>query len=128
VRRGGTLRAGVAEHAPWVTLRDREPAGIEPQLLREFARALGARVAWTPGPEAELIDALARGELDVVASGLTRSTAWGDHVALTRPYRTTRTAAGRRREHVLAVPPGENGWLREVERFLAARGGLGPAR
>ncbi len=127
--RGGTMRVGVAEHAPWVILRGGrrgEPAGTEPQLLGAFARELGARVAWTAGPEAELMDALERGDLDVVASGLTRSTAWGDRVALTRPYRTTRTVAGRRREHVMAVPPGENGWLRRLEAFLAAWGTTPP--
>ncbi len=73
--RGGTMRVGVAARAPWVVLAGAEPAGVEPRLLRTFARALGARIAWTPGAESELMEALERGELDVVAGGLTRSTA-----------------------------------------------------
>lgn len=122
--RGGTMRVGVAERAPWVILAGTEPTGVEPQLLRSFARALGARIAWTPGVESELMEALERGELDVVAGGLTRSTAWHERVALTRPYRTTNTASGSGEdvsEHVMAVPPGENGWLGELETFLDAR-------
>jgi ABC-type amino acid transport substrate-binding protein len=121
--RGGTLRVGVAERAPWVLLAGTEPAGAEPHLLRAFARALGARIVWTPGTESQLLEALERGELDVVAGGFTGSTAWRERVALTRPYPPARTVAGPRepaRGHVMAVAPGENGWLRELETFLVA--------
>jgi hypothetical protein len=49
------MRVGVAERAPWVVLGRAEPTGAEPRLLRTFARALGARIAWTPGAESELM-------------------------------------------------------------------------
>ena len=121
--RGSTMRVGVAGRAPWVVLAGTEPTGTEPQVLCAFARALGARIAWTPGTESELLEALARGELDSVASGLTESSAWRERVALTRPYQTARTATGLREPasaHVMAVTPGENGWLRALETFLDA--------
>ena len=127
--RGGTMRVGVAQRAPWVVLTQSEPAGTEPRLLRTFAHTLGARITWTPGAESELMEALERGELDVVVGGITRSTAWRERVALTRPYRTTGTAPGPRGDvgdHVMAVPPGENGWLRALEASLAA-GAVTPA-
>lgn len=131
--RGGTIRVGVAERAPWVVLGRSEPTGTEPRLLRTFARGLGARITWTPGAESELMEALERGELDVVAGGITRSTAWRERVALTRPYRPTGAAHGPSGpvsrhvgEHVMAVPPGENGWLRALEASLDA-GAVTPA-
>jgi polar amino acid transport system substrate-binding protein len=35
---GGTMRVGVIEDPPWVILEDgREPAGMEPELVRQFA-------------------------------------------------------------------------------------------
>lgn len=115
------MRVGVSDHAPWVSLDGGEPTGIEPELLRSFASELGARIAWTPGAETQLMEALERGQLDIVATGLTESTAWSHRVALTRPHRTTATASGRHRGQVMATSPGENGWLLEVNRFVMAR-------
>jgi ABC-type amino acid transport substrate-binding protein len=110
--RGGTLRAGVSVREPWTRLHDGRPAGVEAALLREFADELGARVEWTVGSESELFAALERRELDVVVGGLTEDTPWRDRVGLTGRYLD---------RHVMAVPPGENGWLMCLERFLYAR-------
>ena len=121
--RGGTMRVGVAGRAPWDVPAGTEPAGAEPHLLRAFARTLGAHIVWTPGTESELLEALARGELDVVAGGLTGSSPWRERVALTRPYPPANSVSGPRQSasaHVLAVAPGENGWLRALETFLDA--------
>ncbi|NUO40069.1 MAG: transporter substrate-binding domain-containing protein [Gemmatimonadaceae bacterium] len=116
--RGGELRVGVTEHAPWVTVRDDRMDGIEPRLIEELARGLGARTVWRRGAEAQLLEALHRRELDIVAGGLTADSPWKGQVALTRPYFTD-TTTGRTR--VLAVSPGENAFLVHVERFLAPR-------
>jgi len=76
------------------------------------------------------MEALQRYELDVVAAGLTRDTPWRSHVGLTAPYRidTTHTVAppGSSESHevirhrVMAVPPGENGFLFAIEDALEA--------
>jgi cytochrome c oxidase subunit 2 len=44
--RGGTMRVGFVPTHPWVIATDGEPGGIEPRLLRAFARELGARIEW----------------------------------------------------------------------------------
>jgi len=44
--RGGTMRIGVAESPPWVRTSTGEPSGVEPNLLRDFAQTLSARVEW----------------------------------------------------------------------------------
>lgn len=131
----GVLRAGVCEEPPWVVRDGDDAQGIEPALLRRFALDLGARVDWRWGTaEAHLAD-LEHHRLDAVACGLERTTPWNRRVALTQPYRVERVpdpAGGgtTRVEHVLAVPPGENGWLVALERSLAAevdRGGPPPS-
>ena len=88
--RDGTLRVGVTPADPFVTLADgEEPQGVEPELVRRFARRLGAEVDWVPGSESDHIAALHGGQLDVVIAGLTRRSAWQNEVTLTRPYLNT---------------------------------------
>ena len=91
----GELRVGVTSNAPWVTGGPTgEPGGVEADLVRDLARDLGVRVDWQWGSEAELFEALSRYELDVVVGGITASTPWKSHVALTVPYYTAHTIVG----------------------------------
>ena len=97
--RGGTLRVGVGEHEPWVTLGGSEPGGVEAELVKRFAERLGARIKWTTGSEAELVDALHERQLDLVVAGFHAKLPWSREVAFTRPYFTVQS--------VIAVPPGQ---------------------
>ena len=115
--RGGVMRVGVTDHPPWDSVTAEVVRGIEPVLVAELAATIGARPTWRRGAESELLAALARRELDLVAGGLTDDSPWASKVALTRPYTTDQSGRG----HVLAVPAGENGWLVTVERFLQQR-------
>ncbi|MGM1030457.1 MAG: transporter substrate-binding domain-containing protein [Actinomycetota bacterium] len=116
--RGGTLRVGVTENAPWVDLTGSgEPSGTEPTLILEFAERQGATVEWTAGSEATLAEALEAGELDVVIGGFLEDTPWTELGATTRPYVTAGTGEGDER-HVMLTPMGENAFLVELESFL----------
>ncbi|WP_261165463.1 transporter substrate-binding domain-containing protein [Microbacterium sp. Marseille-Q6965] len=116
---GGTLRVGATENPPWVELEDDEPEGSEPALIEAFAAAQDATVEWTTGSEADLLDALERGRLDVVVGGFLDDTPWVDKAATTFPYTAT---AGGRDKHVMLVRMGENGLLVALERFLFEEG------
>jgi polar amino acid transport system substrate-binding protein len=118
---GGVVRVGMTVNPPWTELRDGRRAGIEVALVEELARSLRARTAWTDGAEAQLIEALEAGELDLVIGGVTKDSPWSDHAALTRPYATSTSEQGRRQEHVMVAPLGENAWLMRLERFLLER-------
>jgi polar amino acid transport system substrate-binding protein len=96
--RNGTMRVGVSEHTPWVRLASREPEGVEPALLRRWAKQLDARVEWVYGSEAALVEVLRQGAIDVLVAGLQRTTPFASKVALSQPYLTTRVH--------FAVPPG----------------------
>lgn len=97
---GGTLRVGVVENEPWVKLAPgKEPAGVEPELVRRFADEIDAEIEWVEGPESELVEAMRGYQIDLLIGGLTRGSPWQKEVALTRPYVDTEIEFG--------VPPGE---------------------
>ncbi|HEX2232835.1 MAG TPA: transporter substrate-binding domain-containing protein [Thermoleophilaceae bacterium] len=94
---GGTMRVGVAEADPWVTLDGAEPSGgVEVELVRRFAREVDARVEWIDGSEEELVNAAKEGSLDLVISGMTSNSRWQQDVAFTRPYVEARIVIGAR--------------------------------
>ena len=113
---GGTIRAGVSENPPWTRLNDGRPAGVEVDLIEDFADQLDAEVEWFPAAESELIESLHEGRLDVVVGGLTDDSPWVAEVALTRPF-----AQIGDKSYVMAVRHGENRWLFELEKFLEQR-------
>jgi ABC-type amino acid transport substrate-binding protein len=182
------VRVGISEHPPWVIRTPGEPAGAEVELIRQFAREIGAVPDWIWGSENQHMQALKSFELDVVIAGLDKSTPWSKTVGLTRPYFEERIIVGvqrsmqqpsklegltvavksgeataaflRRRHatpervpdilsragpvagpewrleqlgftptrfdlfkvsHVMAISPGENGWLMRLEQFLFER-------
>lgn len=115
--RGGVLRVGAATAPPWVVHRtDGRVAGVEAELVAEFARTLGARVEWHRGSADELLAKLEKRELDVVIAGLTAATPWATHVGITRPYRIDGP-----HERVLAVAAGENATLVALDRVIESR-------
>jgi polar amino acid transport system substrate-binding protein len=120
--RGGELRAGVSESPPWTEVADSgRPSGVEVELVEEFAERIDAEVVWTSGAESHLIRSLEGGDLDVVVAGLTETSPWEKHAALTRPHTEIETWDGRTEKIVLATRLGENGFLTELETFLVER-------
>lgn len=116
---GGVLRVGVSAHSPWTEVTPGgEPAGLEVDLVTEFAESLGAEVEWTASGEEDLMAQLDRSELDLVVGGLTAASPWAEVSALTYPYTTVPGADGTSEAHVMAAPLGENAFLVALETFL----------
>lgn len=112
------LRVGITENPPWMEMRTTaSPTGTEAELLSRFAQQLNAEIEWTPGSEAVLLEALERGELDVLAGGFLEDTPWADEGATTRPYAEISTPEGKDK-HVMIVRMGENGFQVALEKFL----------
>jgi hypothetical protein len=112
--RGGVLRVGVADHPPWDSVTAGTVSGLEPRIIDALAATIGATPTWRRGAESELLAALERHELDIVAAGLTDDSPWNGRVAFTKPYRTDQSGGA----HVLALAAGENALLVLVERYL----------
>src|SRR5262245_12146161 len=106
VTRQRQVRVGLTDHPPWVIRTKSEPAGAEVELIREFAASERVVPTWTWGSETQLMHALKRFELDLVIGGLLVPSPWNAEVGLTTPYY---------KKYVMAVPPGENGWLKRLE-------------
>lgn len=124
----GFLRVGVSPHPPWTDAagtgtEDATPSGTEVDLLARFAEELEAEVRWTVGGEEDLVAQLAAGKLDVVVGGLTATSPWASHAALTLPYVTVPGPDGAAEGHVMATPLGENAFLVTLETFLVEEAG-----
>jgi membrane-bound lytic murein transglycosylase MltF len=120
--RGGILRAGVIEHQPWTVVNDAgQVGGVEAQLLTRWAAQLGARVEWHRGDIEQLVEALHRREIDVIAAGLHVKTPYAHKLALTQPYVEFEDERGDTVRLVLAVTPGESALLFDLDKFLAAQ-------
>lgn len=112
---GGELRVGVSPD-PGLVSGDDPPTGSIPDLVTGFADTLDAEVEWTVGSEETLVGMLERGQLDLVAGGITDQTPWLDRAGVSRGYTGIQGADGR--SLVMLVPLGENAFLSEVERYL----------
>ena len=110
---GSHMRVGVAESPPWTVIGNGEPAGVEVELVRELARQLDAEIEWVDGSEAEILESLEKGRLELAIAGFTADNPWASKVSFIQPYYTLGED-----EHVMAVPHGENAWIVRVERFL----------
>lgn len=114
--RGDTLRVGVVASPPYVVRTGDVAGGPEAELVRAFAGSIDAAVEWHWGSLDDHMRSLESFELDVVAAGLTMKSPWKKKVGFTRPWQVEG-----KRKHVLAVPPGENGLLVELESLIEAR-------
>ncbi|WP_185268968.1 transporter substrate-binding domain-containing protein [Halopseudomonas xiamenensis] len=118
----GTLRVGVVEHVPWVTLGDdTAPGGLEGQLVAEFAGQLGVDVDWHRDGVEQQIEALKNFELDLLIGGFSAANPWQAEVAQTFVYFSEHSQPGALADHVMLSTPGENALLMELERFLFTR-------
>src|SRR5690606_26006009 len=83
---GGVLDVGLTENPPWVIRTDEGPAGLEPEIIADLARQLGAKVHWHWDGESALLKALKEHQLDLVIGGLTQGSGLGKLAAPTKPY------------------------------------------
>jgi ABC-type amino acid transport substrate-binding protein len=109
----GTLLVGYSENPPWVIKGTAGPEGIEPDLVKAFARTINAEVQWRNDSEQNLLDELEKNNLHLVIAGITDDTPWAKKVSFTRPYFKTG-----KKHHVLGIIKGENAFVVAVEKFL----------
>lgn len=113
---GDVLRAGASVHGDLVENDDGSVSGSEAELVEEFAESVDAEVEWSIGGEEQLVGKLKTGDLDLVIGGITDESPWAEEVGMTRGYTGIDGAADE--SLVFLVPPGENRFLSELERFL----------
>jgi len=80
------MRVGLIENPPWVVRTSGEPAGVEVELIRNFASQLGTTAEWHWGGEQQQMEALQHYQLDLVIGGVTDRTPWSKYIGLTGSY------------------------------------------
>jgi ABC-type amino acid transport substrate-binding protein len=108
------LRVGVTDNGSWVDTQSAEPRGIEPELVREFAARIGARVLWSRGSETELAQSLKHHDLDLAIGGFDAKTPWKSIAGVSQPFAETSD----KKKHVFLTVPGENRFILTLDRFL----------
>jgi polar amino acid transport system substrate-binding protein len=88
---GDVLSVGVVEAPPWAFREGDEAAGIEVELVKDFAESIDADVEWYFGTESELFAALHVQEIQLVVGGIDSVGPFSKEAALTHPYVTTQT-------------------------------------
>lgn len=117
--RDGTLVVGISEHHPWTDISENgRYSGSEVDLVESFAESINADIEWHTAPESVLAGKIKEDELDIVIGGLTASSPWMTHMALTRPY-----AKVDEEDMVMGVRMGENALMIALERHLAEEHG-----
>jgi polar amino acid transport system substrate-binding protein len=111
--KNGTLLVGYSENHPWVIKTDSVPTGIEPDLVKAFAKTLNAQIKWQNGTEQHLFEGLEKKRLHLVIAGVTDTNPWKNKLGFTRPY----YQAGKKKQ-VMVIMAGENAFLVELEKFL----------
>lgn len=111
------LRAAASPREGQVSVDGSRVSGPEPELVEGFAEKLGAKVEWQVMGEEPAVEAMERGEIDLLVGGMTDQSPYAQRVGMTRPY-TESVDHGETVKHVMAVPMGENAMLSELERYL----------
>jgi ABC-type amino acid transport substrate-binding protein len=111
------LRVGVTDNRPWTSAAGAEPMGIEPDLVRQFASRIGAKVQWTTGSETSLAQALKHHDLDLAIGGFDAKTPWMSIAGVSRPF----TEMADKKKHVFLTAPGENRFILTLDTFLTER-------
>lgn len=106
IEREGEIRAGYSAQA--------EELAAERAWLAALGERKNARIEEMPGEAHQLVEALRRGEIDLIIDMPAKSP-FAKEVGLSRPYPNPQERAQKR---AWAVRPGENAWLYEVDRLL----------
>ncbi len=106
IARADEIRAGYSA-AP-------EDVTAEREWLARLGQQKGAAVSEIRGDAHDLVDALRRGDIDLII-GLPAKTPFKKEIGLSRPYGDPQNPD---RKRAWAVRPGENAWLYDVDRLL----------
>lgn len=114
------MRVGLSHDPPYiVAAAGAPPSGPEVALIEAFADARGLRVEWVVDGHESMMEDLVEHRLHLVAGGHADRSPWTG-VGWSRKFFVP-DAGGHQAGRRIALPPGENAWQLEVDRWLHAR-------
>ncbi|MFL6588098.1 MAG: ABC transporter substrate-binding protein [Luteimonas sp.] len=115
-----SMRVGLSHDPPYVVVRPgADPVGPEVAVIQAFANAHDLRVEWVVDGHDAMMGDLVEHRLHMVAGGHTAQSPWTD-VSWSRRF-VVPDARGRPATRRIALPPGENAWQLDVDRWLYAQ-------
>ena len=101
----GELRAGLSAVQPPFNMKNRsgEVVGLDVDIVRALAQAMGVKLRVVERPFADLLPSLEKGEVDLVISGLTITPERNARVAFAGPYFISGKAVLSRSEAIAAA-------------------------
>lgn len=116
-----TMRVGVSHDPPYVVLTESAaPRGDDITRVHALADAQGARIEWVMLGHDALMRELLAFRLHLVVGGHARDSPWRPRVGWSRAWHARAGADDAPHERRFALPPGENAWQLEVDRFIQA--------
>ena len=92
---GRPLVVGWSPAAPWVEgAAGGEPAGVEADIIRQWAASRGFRIRWVEAGEAQIVEGLNGNSLDVGIAGFTDQMPHGGMIGQTQPYLHAKVVIG----------------------------------
>jgi polar amino acid transport system substrate-binding protein len=87
IQKNGEIRVGVSVLAPWV-MKDKkgELIGFEIDVARQLAKDMGVKVSFKEYQWSKMIPALKKGEIDIIASGLSITPKRALEINYSQPY------------------------------------------
>ncbi|KTC66628.1 Uncharacterised protein [Legionella adelaidensis] len=85
----------------------------EKDLINALSQTLDATVTWESDLQEVLFEKLEENKLQVVVCRIKENSPWKDKLAFTTPF-----FIHKKEKFVLALPPGENAWLKYVNEFI----------
>jgi polar amino acid transport system substrate-binding protein len=101
----GELRVGLTADQPPLNMRNKagEMIGLEIDMMRALSDAMGLEARFVPMPFSDLLTALEKGKVDVVASGVTITPERNARVAFAGPYFITGKSVLSKSEKISSV-------------------------
>ncbi len=109
----GTLRVGISHNPPFTIIHDSTYTGSEVELIKAFAAKHNAQIQWLHESETDLAKKLKHFQLDLVVCGLVKESPIVAELGITQAYMEDSSG-----KHIIAVAPGENALLTDLDGFL----------
>lgn len=91
---GHVLKVGIADNGKWAQMKGSTPSGVEVELVKGFAKELGAEIEWVPDAQNNLLERVELLDLDMAIGGFTKTSPWIKHVAFTKPHHSEKIKVG----------------------------------
>lgn len=86
--KNSTIRVGIANYKGRCNYNNGNPKGPEVELIKGYAKSIGANIEWVKASQSEIVDFLKELQVDVGIGGFTKRSPWKKKVGFSTSYTT----------------------------------------